>query len=222
MSRVIRNPKGPHAPRRSDATNLILDAAIELVGELGVHGFSIAEVGARCGRPPAAIIHYYKNRVGLLVAVTNRLLRDRLKPLDQGHSLAAGLRAVAESVIQNPVRARAIATLECSRELPPKVQVLVNEARLAFEEALAGRIAGEPGRASDPDARAEAVCLACSLSGIVLSAQTPSELEACLGRLVAMSGRPTEATSTPVKKRPPGAAHLPSPPKSTQGSLFDL
>src|SRR4051812_1650471 len=110
MARKSISPKGPHEPRRRQATNAILGAAIELVAERGVHGFSIAEVGERCRRPPAAIIHYYKSRVGLLVAVTERLIRDRPAPFDlsDGVTLAEALGAVATAVIQDPIHSRAM------------------------------------------------------------------------------------------------------------------
>lgn len=224
MGRRVDSPKGPHEPRRRQATGAILDAATELLAEFGVHGFSIADVSARCGRPPAAIIHYYKSRVGLLVAVTERLVCDRLQPFDQsdGRTLAAGLRAVVADAIKNPGRARAMATLECSAALPLEVQALVDGARQAWHGALCARIGAERGRATDDaETAAEAALIAFALSGIVLSARAPNDLQSSCERLVATISPPVAAVSAPAKKkRNIDAAGTASIPRPVQGSLF--
>lgn len=225
MARRVVSPKGPHEPRRLQATGAILDAATELLAEFGVHGFSIADVSARCGRPPAAIIHYYKSRVGLLVAVTERLVCDRLQPFDQsdGRTLAASLRAVVADAIKNPGRARAMATLECSAALPSEVQSLVDGARQAWHGALCARIGAERGRAraaDDAETAAEASLIAFALSGIVLSARAPNDLQSSCERLVAAISPPDVAVSAPAKKRKAGAVGTASTPPPIQGTLF--
>jgi AcrR family transcriptional regulator len=59
----------PHAERRRQ----ILDEAVLVIGRHGYYGFSIQDLADRCGLTVAGVLHHFRTKVGLLVA----LLEDR-------------------------------------------------------------------------------------------------------------------------------------------------
>ncbi len=50
----------------------ILDAAVEIAGERGYEGTSIAAVSAQCGLPPSSIYWHFKDKDDLIAAVIER------------------------------------------------------------------------------------------------------------------------------------------------------
>ena len=56
-----------------DRGRQILDATLLLIGQRGYYGFSIREVAERCGITVAGVLHHFRSKIRLLVA----LLEDR-------------------------------------------------------------------------------------------------------------------------------------------------
>uniref|UniRef100_UPI00131AF4CF TetR/AcrR family transcriptional regulator n=1 Tax=Streptomyces fulvoviolaceus TaxID=285535 RepID=UPI00131AF4CF len=61
----------PQAPRRKRANGVesrqrILDAAVEIAGERGYDGTSIAAVSAKCGLPASSIYWHFKDKDDLI------------------------------------------------------------------------------------------------------------------------------------------------------------
>ncbi|WP_432142542.1 TetR family transcriptional regulator [Streptomyces sp. bgisy084] len=68
---------GPHTTRRKRANGMesrqrILDAAVEIAGERGYEGTSIAAVSAKCGLPASSIYWHFKDKDDLIAAVIER------------------------------------------------------------------------------------------------------------------------------------------------------
>jgi AcrR family transcriptional regulator len=225
MPGVSAAPKGPHEPRRRQATDAILDATTDLLVELGVHGFSLGDVEARCGRKRALIIHYFKSRTGLLEAVTERLVvaPTAVSTEVSGMGLAEVLRSEVAEAVHNPTRAKALTTLACSAALPVAVKRLAMSAqetrRARFREAIQhGKRGGRA--ADDPMDAAEADFILAALAGIILSSRTANAMEANGDRLVAMLAE-LPVISVVRKKRLPVASEPLSPAPPLQPNLFD-
>ncbi|MFF7981173.1 TetR/AcrR family transcriptional regulator [Streptomyces sp. NPDC007901] len=68
---------GPQTARRKRANGVesrrrILDAAVEIAGERGYDGTSIAAVSAKCGLPASSIYWHFKDKDDLIAAVIER------------------------------------------------------------------------------------------------------------------------------------------------------
>ncbi|MFB7715216.1 TetR/AcrR family transcriptional regulator [Streptomyces sp. NPDC056105] len=102
-------------PRRKRANGVesrqrILDATVEIAGERGYEGTSIAAVSAKCGLPASSIYWHFKDKDDLIAAVIERsfeawLLAVQLpgeeagSPRERVTAMAAG---IAKSLIEAP------------------------------------------------------------------------------------------------------------------------
>ncbi|MFF9035040.1 TetR/AcrR family transcriptional regulator [Streptomyces sp. NPDC014892] len=88
----------------------ILDAAVEIAGERGYEGTSIAAVSAKCGLPASSIYWHFKDKDDLIAAVIERSFESWLTavqlpgeeagtPLERATLMAA---AVAKSLMDAP------------------------------------------------------------------------------------------------------------------------
>ncbi|MFG2957261.1 TetR/AcrR family transcriptional regulator [Streptomyces sp. NPDC048291] len=78
---------GPQTARRKRANGVesrrrILDATVEIAGERGYDGTSIAAVSARCGLPASSIYWHFKDKDDLIAAVIERSFETWLKAVD--------------------------------------------------------------------------------------------------------------------------------------------
>lgn len=88
----------------------ILDAAVEIAGERGYEGTSIAAVSAKCGLPASSIYWHFKDKDDLIAAVIERSFESWLTavelpgeeagtPLERATRMAVG---VARSLVDAP------------------------------------------------------------------------------------------------------------------------
>lgn len=70
MTARVRTRVDPDVRRQ-----LILDAAIHLIGQLGYHGLTVQELAKRCGLTNGGLLHYFGSKELLLVAILEE--RDR-------------------------------------------------------------------------------------------------------------------------------------------------
>ncbi|MER5519875.1 TetR/AcrR family transcriptional regulator [Streptomyces sp. NPDC002763] len=105
----------PQMARRKRANGVesrqrILDAAVEIAGERGYEGTSIAAVSAKCGLPASSIYWHFKDKDDLIAAVIERSFETWLTavelpgeetgtPLERVTSMAAN---VAKSLVDAP------------------------------------------------------------------------------------------------------------------------
>ncbi|HRN29535.1 MAG TPA: TetR family transcriptional regulator, partial [Terrimesophilobacter sp.] len=92
-----RTPKGV-AKREA-----ILDAALEVFGEVGLHGASLREIASRVGVSHQSLMHYFPTKNALLMAVLRR--RDeRLRSHfdDEGGMSLTELVSLAEDNVRSP------------------------------------------------------------------------------------------------------------------------
>ncbi|WP_328422325.1 TetR/AcrR family transcriptional regulator [Streptomyces sp. NBC_00443] len=110
-----RSHTRPQAARKKRANGLesrqrILDAAVEIAGERGYEGTSIATVSARCGLPASSIYWHFKDKDDLIAAVIERSFtawltavelpgEDAGTPLERVMTMAAN---VAKSLVDAP------------------------------------------------------------------------------------------------------------------------
>ncbi|MFC9688294.1 TetR/AcrR family transcriptional regulator [Kribbella sp. NPDC056951] len=103
------------APRRQRANGVesrrrILDAAVQITGERGYEGTSIAAVSAVCGLPASSIYWHFKDKDDLIAAVIERSFETWLAAVElPGDETAAPLeritelaRNVAKSLLEAP------------------------------------------------------------------------------------------------------------------------
>ncbi|MFB7031474.1 MULTISPECIES: TetR/AcrR family transcriptional regulator [unclassified Streptomyces] len=105
----------PQATRKKRANGVesrqrILDAAVEIAGERGYEGTSIAAVSAKCGLPASSIYWHFKDKDDLIAAVIERSFETWLAavelpgeeagtPLERVTAMAGN---VAKSLIEAP------------------------------------------------------------------------------------------------------------------------
>ena len=73
MSTAVRRPRGPGRPRDERADRAILDAALELLAEVGPTGLSVEEVAARAGVSKATIYRRFQTKDDLVVGCLSGL-----------------------------------------------------------------------------------------------------------------------------------------------------
>ncbi|MFD4511514.1 TetR/AcrR family transcriptional regulator [Streptomyces sp. NPDC058457] len=78
---------GPQTARRKRANGVesrqrILDATVEIAGERGYDGTSIAAVSAKCGLPASSIYWHFKDKDDLIAAVIERSFESWLKAVE--------------------------------------------------------------------------------------------------------------------------------------------
>ncbi|GIH15624.1 TetR/AcrR family transcriptional regulator [Rugosimonospora africana] len=86
-----RPPKG--------AREAILSAALEVIGEQGLARLTTREVARRAGVSEASVFYHYRDKVGLLQAVTLTAL-EPLKSLDLESAASLPDRSLAETLLQ--------------------------------------------------------------------------------------------------------------------------
>jgi len=137
--------------RRADgevSRSKILDAASEIAGERGYEGTSIGRVSARAGLPASSIYWYFADKDKLIAAVIERSFARWLAGaesslpdhggLSRPETVAAGLRVIAESLLDAPdfLRLGLMLVLERRPEEPTARQLFL-QVRDTARERLA-------------------------------------------------------------------------------------
>lgn len=100
----------------------ILDAAMQLFGEVGYHTASLREVASRVGISHPGLLHHFSSKAVLLAAVLAR--RDEVDEalfradLDAGHDYFAGLARLIERNAARPGIVELFATLSAEATAP--------------------------------------------------------------------------------------------------------
>lgn len=156
----------PQAARKKRANGVesrqrILDAAVEIAGERGYEGTSIAAVSGACGLPPSSIYWHFKDKDDLIAAVIERSFETWLAtvelpgedvgpPLERVTAMAAN---VAASLVEAPdfLRLGLMLALE-RRPTEPRGRTVFLEVR-----EIAGNKLRDVARTLFPDLNEEAV-----------------------------------------------------------------
>ncbi|MER5787629.1 TetR/AcrR family transcriptional regulator [Streptomyces sp. NPDC001980] len=146
---------GPQTARRKRANGVesrrrILDATVEIAGERGYDGTSIAAVSAKCGLPASSIYWHFKDKDDLIAAVIERSFETWLKavelpgddtgtPLERVTLMAAN---VARSLVATPdfLRLGLMLTLE-RRPTEPRGRMVFLQVREISHRRIAEIIA---------------------------------------------------------------------------------
>jgi AcrR family transcriptional regulator len=97
MEPVMRNHANTEARRRQ-----ILAQAVGLVGERGFYGFTIQELGLRCGLSKPGLLHYFPSKQAVLLAVLQELEWDEMEfmlPLVQSVTHDAAVASTQDAVL---------------------------------------------------------------------------------------------------------------------------
>ncbi len=78
MSDDSAQSRRSHAERRAETIELILDATLDAIAELGLRNATTGEICRRAGVSPGALFHYFENRQVVIVAAVEQHLCDRL------------------------------------------------------------------------------------------------------------------------------------------------
>lgn len=105
-----RRPSRRQRANGVESRKRILDAAIEIAGERGYEGTSIAAVSAKCGLPASSIYWHFESKDGLLAAVIEGSFDAWLSQVDlpgeetgtPRERVTAMARAVGKSLVNAP------------------------------------------------------------------------------------------------------------------------
>ena len=64
--------------RRAETVELLLDATITAITEVGFHGATVAEICRRAGVTDGALFHHFDTRVDLVLAALERMTAERI------------------------------------------------------------------------------------------------------------------------------------------------
>jgi AcrR family transcriptional regulator len=121
-------PRRPGRPRSEHADQAIIEATLEIFGEVGPHGLGIEQVAARAGVGKATIYRRWPGKEELLLDAIGALRTDLPQP--QGRSVRADLAAVVEALsgeANDPRRARQFALLHGDGLKYPRLLARYNE-----------------------------------------------------------------------------------------------
>ncbi|MET9265344.1 TetR/AcrR family transcriptional regulator [Amycolatopsis sp. NPDC004079] len=145
------NERGARRRRANgeESRRKILDATVEVAGERGYEGTSIALVSKKCGLPASSIYWHFKDKDDLIAAVIERsfdgwlaalsLPEEGGTPLERGTGLA---QQVAKALLEAPdfLRLGLMLTLE-RRPEEPSARTMFLQVRGVAQERVAGMIA---------------------------------------------------------------------------------
>ena len=97
----------------SDKRVLFLEAAIGLIGDEGLNGFTTPKVARRAGLRQSHLTYYFPTREDLLVAVAERVVTDRIATLGAvaaARTPAAKVRSLA-AILVDPEQTRLLLAL---------------------------------------------------------------------------------------------------------------
>lgn len=177
-SSAVRKQRRTQAERREEAERSILDAAVRLVAEKGLDGFTLADAGEAAGYSRGLPAHYFGSKPDLLSAVA-RYIREwffaRLEARVGGHrpglaNLIAGIDVYFDACRDDRTMLRALHTVLGGALHNPAIADTVvklnRDAVKSVEVALRAGVAnGDIRRSVDIDAWA--VLILSSMRGVV-------------------------------------------------------
>lgn len=142
-------------PEMTERRQRLVQVAVALLAQAGVHGLTHRAVERAAGFPPGSTVHYFPSRAALLQAAAHQLLahaRADLPPVTpEGQGDLVGVLAEVVEYAEGPARthwlARAELTLEATRS--PEVASVLRQLRAATLRRLAARIRVVHPQASD-------------------------------------------------------------------------
>ena len=72
------HPRRSQSERRAETIELLLDATIATISELGYHRATTAEICARAGVTQGALFHHFETRVDLVLAALQQMTQRRI------------------------------------------------------------------------------------------------------------------------------------------------
>jgi AcrR family transcriptional regulator len=99
---------------KPDRRQALVDAALAVIGESGLAGFTQPRVAARAGMRQSHLTYYFPTRDDLLVAVADEAVRRRVAVLAEAQAEAAGPReqvAALARVLASPEQTRVLLAL---------------------------------------------------------------------------------------------------------------
>jgi len=217
---TIHPPPAPKQTRSELSTTLLLDAAAELIAEVGYERMTLAAIGKRAGYSPGLVTARFGSKEGLLATLLDRITTEwaeaTLTPAVAGHTGAEALRRFVDELRaswrRNPNQMRALYVLMFEAVLPvpflrDRIATLHNDLRRAIEERI------EPG-STGLDAAATATLIVSALRGAVYQSLLDPDaipIDDALRGLTPLldallSAAASKAGTTPAKPAPPSAA----------------
>jgi TetR/AcrR family transcriptional regulator, regulator of biofilm formation and stress response len=197
-------------PVRGEARrDLILDAAIRVLGAEGVGALTHRRVAAEAGLPLAATTYWFASKDQLLVSAYRRAADHdiervrRIAEQYRGGDLVAALTALVSAELQNG-RVELVACFsmwfEAARR--PELQSIEAEWTEAYEQAIEALLRA----AGSAEPRLDAQALTAAIDGLLLgllarggdASDVATELEPQLARLVAVLTAPHRLTAPPA------------------------
>jgi AcrR family transcriptional regulator len=82
----------PQADRRAETVQLLLDATITAISEIGYHGATVAEICRRAGLTDGALFHYFDTRVDLVLKALEQMTEERIaRYVEYAEGIRAGV-----------------------------------------------------------------------------------------------------------------------------------
>lgn len=77
MTDDIAQPRRSHAERRAETIDLIVNAALAAITDVGLRNATTGEICRRAGVSPGALFHHFETRQDVIMAAVERQLADR-------------------------------------------------------------------------------------------------------------------------------------------------
>jgi AcrR family transcriptional regulator len=94
--KVEQKPRRPHAVRREEAEERMVQAAVQIVAERGLENLTLAECGEAAGYSRGLAPHYFGSKEGLISAIANHIVDDYTQRADRPNSV--GLTGLLDNV----------------------------------------------------------------------------------------------------------------------------
>jgi AcrR family transcriptional regulator len=88
----------PHAVRREEAEERMVQAAVQIVAERGLENLTLAECGEAAGYSRGLAPHYFGSKDGLITAIANHIVNDYSVRLRADRRTRVGLAGLLDSV----------------------------------------------------------------------------------------------------------------------------
>ncbi len=139
-------------PEKPDRRRILVAAALEVIGESGLGGFTQPRVAARAGMRQSHLTYYFPTRDDLLLAVADEAIRRRVEVLREAHEGADGVDeqvAALARVLTSPEHTRVLLALTQAADQNEAVRASF-DALAAGVAPLSAELLGSAGVAVDP------------------------------------------------------------------------
>lgn len=142
MNSVVPPPeRRTQAQRKHETTSALASAALELIGEHGMSGFTVGSVGAKAGISSGLLLYHFGSKAGLINHLIDRAIDNRRGLVASVKStgiegICEMLDSLPERINRNAAEARghSVLLIECGLSSDPEIRQRVAEYNRTMRE----------------------------------------------------------------------------------------